>query len=302
MRLRDLLTALLVVIVWGSNFVVMKLGLRGMPPLLFCTLRFGFAAFPLVLFVRPPTAPWGKVVGWGMAQFAVQFGLLLTSLKLGMSAGLASLVMQLQAFFTIALAWFVLHERARVVQLAGGVIALGGMGVVAWNLHEGTSLIGLLLLIAGALSWAVANVWAKRLGQPNAVALAGWASLVAVPPLLLMSLLLEGPAADWHALRAMDAVSWLVIAFQSYPATLFGFGVWAMLMRRYPAAQIAPFTLLVPVSGMLAATLVLHEPLQAWKLGAGAMVLFGLALNQWPALRQRLRAREESVAAGCAAP
>ena len=301
MRIRDLLLALLVVIVWGSNFVVMKLGLRGMPPLMFCTLRFGFAAFPLVLFVRPPKLPWTRVAGWGLAQFAVQFALLLTSLKLGMSAGLASLVMQLQAFFNIALAWVVLHERARIVQLVGGAIALGGMGLVAWNLHEGTSLIGLLLLIAGAMSWAVANVQSRRLGPTNAVALAGWASLVAVPPLLLLSLLLEGRTADWHALRAMDAMSWLVIAFQSYPATLFGFCVWAMLMRRYPAAQIAPFTLLVPVSGMLAATLVLHEPLQSWKLGAGAMVLAGLALNQWPAMRQRLRARRE-LAAGCAAP
>ncbi len=296
MRLRDLLLALLVVIVWGSNFVVMKVGLRGIPPLMFCTLRFGFAAFPLVLLLRPPSAPWRKVAGWGLAQFAVQFGLLLTSLKLGMSAGLASLVMQLQAFFTIALAWLVLHERARPVQLLGGAIALGGMGLVAWNLHQGTSLAGLVLLIAGAMSWAVANVLSKRLGPTHAVALAGWGSLVAVPPLLALSLLLEGPAADWHALRAMDTLSWLVVAFQSYPATLFGFGVWAMLMRRYPAAQIAPFTLLVPVSGMLAATLVLHEPLQSWKLGAAALVLVGLGLNQWPALRQRLRARREAAA------
>ncbi|MDE2503127.1 MAG: EamA family transporter [Burkholderiales bacterium] len=297
MRIRDLLLALLMVVIWGSNFVVMKLGLRGMPPLLFCTMRFAFAAFPLVLFVRPPKAPWMRVAGWGLAQFAVQFGLLLTSLKLGMSAGLASLVMQLQAFFTIALAWGLLGERARFVQLLGGAIALGGMGVVAWNLHQGTSLIGLLMLILGAFSWAVANVMSKRLGSPNAVALAGWASLVAVPPLLLMSLWLEGPAADWQALRAMDAASWAVIGFQAYPATLFGFGAWALLMRRYPAAQIAPFTLLVPVSGMLAATLVLHEPMQGWKVLAGLLVLGGLALNQWPALRQRLRARREAACA-----
>lgn len=289
MRVRDLLLTLLVVIVWGSNFVVMKLGLRDMPPLLFCTLRFGFAAFPAVLLLRRPHLPWRRVAAWGLAQFAVQFGLLLSSLKLGMAAGLASLVMQLQAFFTIGLAWAVLRERARPVQLLGGAIALAGMGVVALNLHQRTSLLGLLLMIAGALSWAVANVLARRLGPANAVALAAWASLYAVPPLLLMSLLFEGAGADLHALRAMDAASWLVVAFQSYPATLFGFGVWAMLMRRYPAAQIAPFTLLVPVTGMLTAALVLHEPLQDWKLLAGAMVLAGLALNQLPALRRRLR-------------
>ena len=290
MRIRDLLMALLVVIVWGSNFVVMKLGVRDIPPLLFCTLRFGFAAFPAVLLLRPPRLPWRRVAAWGLAQFAVQFGLLLTSLKLGMAAGLASLVMQLQAFFTIGLAWAVLRERARPVQLLGGAIALAGMGVVALNLHQRTSIVGLLLMIAGASSWAVANVLARRLGPANAVALAAWGSLYAVPPLLLLSLLTEGVGADLHALQAMDAASWLVVAFQSYPATLFGFGVWAMLMRRYPAAQIAPFTLLVPVTGMLTAALVLHEPLQDWKLLAGALVLGGLALNQLPALRQRLRA------------
>ena len=290
MRVRDLLLTLLVVIVWGSNFVVMKLGVRDIPPLLFCTLRFGFAAFPAVLLLRPPRLPWRRVAAWGLAQFAVQFGLLLTSLKLGMAAGLASLVMQLQAFFTIGLAWAVLRERARPVQLLGGAIALAGMGVVALNLHQRTSIVGLLLMIAGASSWAVANVLARRLGPANAVALAAWGSLYAVPPLLLLSLLTEGVGADLHALQAMDAASWLVVAFQSYPATLFGFGVWAMLMRRYPAAQIAPFTLLVPVTGMLTAALVLHEPLQDWKLLAGALVLGGLALNQLPALRQRLRA------------
>ena len=290
MRVRDLLLTLLVVIVWGSNFVVMKLGVRDIPPLLFCTLRFGFAAFPAVLLLRPPRLPWRRVAAWGLAQFAVQFGLLLTSLKLGMAAGLASLVMQLQAFFTIGLAWAVLRERARPVQLLGGAIALAGMGVVALNLHQRTSIVGLLLMIAGASSWAVANVLARRLGPANAVALAAWGSLYAVPPLLLLSLLTEGVGADLHALQAMDAASWLVVAFQSYPATLFGFGVWAMLMRRYPAAQIAPFTLLVPVTDMLTAALVLHEPLQDWKLLAGALVLGGLALNQLPALRQRLRA------------
>ncbi len=296
MRIVDLLLALLVVVVWGSNFVIMKLGVHSIPPLFFGSLRFAFAAFPMVLWVRPPDLPWRKIATWGLAQFALQFGLLLSSLKLGMPAGLASLVMQLQAFFTIALAWAVLRERARAVQLLGGAIALGGMALVAWNLQARSSLLGLLLVIAAALSWAVANVLAKRLGAVRAVAQAAWGSLFAALPLLVASLLFEGPAADWRALRGMDLASWLIVAFQSYPSTLFGFGVWAMLMRRYPAAQVAPFSLLVPVSGMLCAALVLHEPLQPWKLGAGALVLGGLTLNQLPALRQRWRSARSGLA------
>ncbi len=295
MRIRDLLLALLVVVVWGSNFIVMKLGVHDIPPLFFGSMRFGFAALPLVLWLRPPKLPLRKVAAWGLTQFALQFGLLLSSLKLGMPAGLASLVMQLQVFFTIALAWLVLRERARPVQLLGGAIALAGMALVAWNLQARSTLIGFVMVMAGALAWAAANVLSKRLGTPQALALAAWGSLFAAPPLLLASLLFEGAGADLHALHAMGLGAWLAVAFQSYPATLFGFGVWSMLIRRYPAAQVAPFTLLVPISGMLGAALVLHEPLQSWKLGAGAMVLVGLVLNQLPALRQRWRARGVSV-------
>ena len=281
MRARDIVLALLVVSIWGLNFVVIKIGLRDLPPLLFTSLRFFFAAVPLVFFVRRPEIPLHLLTGWGLAQFALQFSLLFVGMKLGMPAGLSSLVIQLQAFFTIALAWWLLHEHARATQLIGAGIALSGMGIVAWHLDTRSTLVGLLLVMGAGLSWAVANILSKRMGRVQHLALAVWGSLIAVPPLLMASALIEGPRVIWQALHALTLESSLAVLFQYYPNTLLGFGVWSMLMRRYPAAQVAPFSLLVPVAGMLSASIVLNESLQTWKIAAGALVLSGLAVNHF---------------------
>lgn len=297
MSLRDIFTALAVVTIWGGNFVVIKLGLRDLPPILFSALRFVFAALPLVLFIAPPRTSLRLVLIFGMFQFAIQFTLLFTGIKLGLPAGLASLVIQLQAFFTIGLAVLLLGERPRAAQLLGALVALAGMGVVAAHLQARATLIGLALVMLAGLSWAVANIASKQMGKAapsvpiSALSLMVWASLVASGPLLLASWLVEGEAA-WR-LAAHNA-SWQTLAavlFQAYPNTLLGFGIWSMLMRKYPAAIIAPFSLLVPVAGMLSAALVLGEPLYGWSILAGLLVLSGLALNQfgerWWALLRR---------------
>ena len=279
MKPLDILLALIVVVIWGFNFVVIQIGLQGLPPLLFSALRFLFAALPLVFFVKRPPIAWSLLVGYALFQFALQFMLLFSGVKLGIPAGLASLVMQLQAFFTIGLAVLLLGERPLVTQWLGALIAFAGMGLVAIHLQATATVIGFVMLIGGSISWGVANILTKKIGKVNALALVAWGSLLAAPPLFLASLLAEGPAA-WGAVQ----LSWVTVGavlFQSYPNTLLGFGIWSDLMRRYPAATIAPFTLLVPVSGMIGAALVLDEALQWWKLTAGALVLLGLALNQF---------------------
>jgi O-acetylserine/cysteine efflux transporter len=183
---------------------------------------------------------------------------------------------------------------SRFTQVFGAGIALLGMGVVAWHLDPPSTLIGLLLVVGAGGSWAVANVLTKRMKTVNPMSLVVWGSLVAGPPLLAMSVLVEGPRAMWTALLAMNTMSWLTVLFQSYPNTLLGFGIWSMLMRRYPASQVAPFALLVPVAGMVSATLVLHEGMEPWKIVAGLLVLAGLALNQFAA---RLRGWMERMRA-----
>ena len=283
MTLADILTALCVVTIWGVNFVVIKIGLEDLPPVLFTALRFIFAALPLAFFIKRPKTAWPLVVAYGMFQFALQFTLLFSGIKLGLPAGLASLVIQLQAFFTIGLAVLLLGERPQAVQLIGALVALSGMALVAVHLEGQATLIGFVLVVTGGLCWALANITTKKMGQVNALSLVVWGSLVASPPLLLASWLMEGQAAWELAAHNFSLKSLFAVLFQSYPNTLLGFGIWSMLMRRYAAATIAPFSLLVPVAGMSSAALILGEQLEWWKVAAGALVLAGLALNQFGA-------------------
>jgi O-acetylserine/cysteine efflux transporter len=277
----DILTALGVVTIWGVNFVVIKIGLQDLPPILFSALRFLFAALPLVLFVKRPRTSMGLVLAYGLFQFSLQFTLLFSGIKLGLPAGLASLVVQLQAFFTIGLAVLMLGERPKTAQLLGALVALGGMALVAIHLDGKATLIGFVLVVLAGMCWAVANIVTKKMGQVDALSLVVWSSLVATPPLLLASWLVEGGPAWQLALQHFSLKTLAAVLFQSYPNTILGFGIWSMLMRRYPTATVAPFALLVPVAGMVSAALVLGEALQWWKLAAGALVLGGLALNQF---------------------
>jgi O-acetylserine/cysteine efflux transporter len=281
MTLTDILIALGVVTIWGVNFVVIKVGLGDLPPMLFCALRFLFAALPLVFFVKRPQTAIGLVLAYGMFQFALQFTLLFTGIKLGLPAGLASLVIQLQAFFTIGLAVLILGERPKGVQLMGALIAFGGMALVAMHLEGKATLIGFVLVVLGGACWAVANIVTKKMGQVNALSLVVWGSLVATPPLLLASWLVEGGGAWQLAAQHFTGKTLAAVLFQAYPNTILGFGIWSMLLRKYPTATVAPFSLLVPVAGMVSAAIVLGEPLQWWKLVAGALVLGGLAMNQF---------------------
>lgn len=279
MKPSDILIAILVVVIWGFNFVVIKIGLQGLPPILFTALRFTFAALPLVFFIKRPAVPFRLLAGYAMFQFAFQFTLLFSGMKLGLPPGLASLVIQLQAFFTIGLAVLILGERPRVTQLLGALVALSGMALVAMNLEAKSTVIGFLMVVTGGFCWAVANIFTKKIGKVNPLALVVWGSLIASPPLLAASFLIEGPAAWADAATHFGWISAGAVFFQSYPNTIVGFGIWSILMRKYPAATIAPFTLLVPVTGMLSAAMILGEPLQWWKILAGLLVLSGLALN-----------------------
>jgi O-acetylserine/cysteine efflux transporter len=283
MTLADILTALALVTVWGFNFVVIKIGLQDLPPVLFTALRFLFAALPLVFFIKRPATTWRLMIAYGMFQFALQFTLLFSGIKLGLPAGLASLVIQLQAFFTIGLAVLMLGERPKLVQLVGALIAFSGMALVAANLEGKATLIGFVLVVSGGLCWAFANIATKKMGPVNALSLVVWGSLVATPPLFVASWLMEGQAAWQLAADRFTLKTLGTILFQSYPNTILGFGIWSMLMRRYAAATIAPFSLLVPVAGMTSAALILGESLQWWKIAAGVLVLSGLALNQFGA-------------------
>lgn len=285
-----LLLALSVVFVWGTNFVVIRWGLDGgMPPFLFATLRFALSALPWMLFMPRPAVPWRSLAGFGVLLGVGQFGLLYLAIQGHISPGLASLVIQLQVFFTIGLSLLLLKERVRGFQVAGLLMALGGLLLIALNLGAQASWLGLGLVLAAAFFWACANLVAKSAGRVNMLHFVVWSSAFAVPPLLLISLLTEGPTAIGHALQAASAATWATVLWQALGNSLFGYGAWNWLLSRHPAATVTPMALLVPLFGMGASALLLGEAMPGWKLGACALVLGGLALIVlWPRLQARL--------------
>ncbi len=278
MSASHLAAALLMVTIWGFNFIVIRWGLNDVPPMTLTVLRFALAAFPAVLFVRRPRPSWRLVASYGLFAFTLQFGLLFAGMQAGMPTGLASLVIQVQAFFTIGLVAVLTHERAKTIQLIGATVAGAGLVLVALYLPPST-FVGFLLVVAAAASWAIANVIVKRIHSEQPLAVVVWASAAASIMMLPVALVLEGPATMWAAVAAMDALAWLGLAFQAWPTTLLAFGIWAWLLRQHPAALIAPFTLLVPIVAMSLAVWLLGEEITWWKLTAIALVLSGLALN-----------------------
>ena len=290
MPLNHLLLALAVVFVWGTNFVVIRWGLDGLPPFLFATLRFTFSALPWLLFIPRPTAPWRKLAAFGVLLGVGQFGLLFLAMQGNISPGLASLVVQVQVFFTIGLSLLLMGERVRGFQIVGLLLALSGLGVIALNLDAAVvTWLGLALVLSAAFFWAGANLVVKSLGPVNMLHFMVWSSVFAVPPLLAISWFIEGPALMQSAVINATPLVWASVLWQALGNTLFGYGVWNWLLARHPAATVAPLALLVPVFGMGASALSLGESLPEWKLGAAALVLSGLAvIVLWPRLRARL--------------
>ena len=277
------LMALAVVAVWGTNFVVIKIALGALPPLLLAVLRFTFAVLPAVLFIRRPPVALRLLAAYGVLIGAGQFGLLYVAIDGRISPGLASLVVQTQVFFTIGLAIVLAGERVRAYQWLALLLAAGGIGVIALNTGGDTTAVGVVLVIGAALAWAGGNMVARASGRVDMLGYVVWSSVFALPPLLALSLWFEGPARIGQALTRADATVWAAVLWQSAGNTLFGYAAWGWLLARHPAATVAPMALGVPVFGMLASALLLGEDLTTWKLGAAALVLAGLALNLlWP--------------------
>jgi O-acetylserine/cysteine efflux transporter len=291
------LLALAVMAVWGTNFVVIRVALQHLPPLLFASLRFAFAILPAIFFVKRPAAPWRHLAAYGVLIGAGQFGLLFIAMRASISPGLASLVIQTQVFFTIGLAMALNRERVRGYQLSALVLAFGGLGVILAHSGQGATPLGLTLTLAAALCWAGGNIVARASGRVDMVAYVVWSSLFAVPPLIVLSLIFDGPGAVAAGLAHANAATWAAVLWQSFGNSLFGYAAWGWLLARHPAATVTPMALLVPVFGMAASAAWLGEPLPAWKLIAAGLIMSGLALNlTWPVVKARLLGRTGSPA------
>jgi O-acetylserine/cysteine efflux transporter len=284
----DWLSALVVIVVWGLNFVVMKWGLATVSPLLLCALRFMAASLPFLLFVRPPkNLSWGLLAAYGLVQGVGQFGLLFTGMKLGMPAGMASVVLQTQAFITMLMAAALLGEKPQRWQWIGLTVAIAGLVLIGAAHGDGAadmSLAGFVLTVGAAAMWAGSNLLtrvAATQGPYEPVSFIVWTSLFPIVPLLLLSWWIYGAAQMQQQLQGLGWRDAAVVAYLALLSTLLGYGLWTRLLQRYAASTVAPLSLLVPVIGLLSAMLLLGElPTGLQWLGT-AGVLLGMVVNQF---------------------
>jgi O-acetylserine/cysteine efflux transporter len=271
------------VVLWGLNFIAIKLGLGNMPPLLLATMRFIVLCLPAIFFLPRPPVAWRWLIALGLTLNVGQFTFLFWGMKLGMPAGLSSLVHQSQAFFTLLIAVLFIGERLHWNNLMGLIIAAIGMALIAAQQGSSMTAAGFWVTIIGAASWGAGNVIMRRATQGVApfsmLALVVWAGAVAILPLGLLSIIIEGPAAWQTALHSFNWITAASIIYLAYFASLCGYGLWGKLLSRYPAATVSPFALLVPVVGMSSATLLLRESISLWQIIGAVLVMAGLIVH-----------------------
>ena len=275
---RHTLLALLVVVIWGLNFLVIDFGLEGVPPLVFLALRFVLVAIPAIFFIKPPGIGWKNVVLIGSFLSLGQFTLLYLSLSLGMPPGLASLLLQTQVVLSVIVSAILLRERPTRQQLIGILVGMAGLAVVVIGHSYAAPWLPVVILLLAALSWAIGNVLSRRARVASGLSLVVWSGLIVPIPSLALALVVDSPPVVWDALSNL---SWVAIASTLYTAvlaSLVGYGIWNTLLSKYPTSAVVPFSLLIPVVGIIAAWLVVDERPGATELIGGAIMLAGLAI------------------------
>jgi len=280
MKVPHILLAILIAAIWGFNFIAVKVGLNEMPPFLYACARF-VVGLPLLFLVRKPPISWGIIVGIGLTLGVAKFGFMFWGIHVGISAGLASLVLQSQAFFTTVLSVLLLGDKIRIHQLLGIAIAFCGIGIIGINLHEGSSLIGFVFILAAAISWAFSNILFKRAGNVNMFSLVVWTGLVPPLPLYLLSFSVEGYQTLPSMLIHMSAIGWACLLFTACASTWLGSTLWGILLRTYTPSQVAPYSLLIPIFGISFSHTLLSEQFTPIIYAACGLVFLGLIVNQW---------------------
>lgn len=300
MTTRDRFLAILVAVCWGLNFPVTALALRHFPPLLMVALRFALIAVPAVLFVPRPQVPARWLIGTGVGIGVLQFAFLYLGMAAGMPSGLASLVLQASAPFTVVLAGVFLREKLTRRQLIGFVIAVAGLTVIAIHRAQVAALLPLVLTLSAALGWAIGNVCSRQAKASNPLHLTLWMSTVPVLPMIALSVLVEGPGRVGSSLSTMFTVaalpSLLGVLYIVIVATVIGYGIWNTLLSRYPSSTVAPFSMLVPVVGVLSSWLIFSEVIDPVELVAGVAVVGGVLFGSYAARRTRATAPDLELA------
>jgi O-acetylserine/cysteine efflux transporter len=287
---KDLVLALVVVIAWGTNFTVIKLGLEGIPSTLLVAVRYAFVMFPAIFFVKKPNISFKYILAYGFTVGVGQFACLFYAIEIGMPAGLASIILQLQAFITPLFSFIFFKERLGKKQLAGFAVASIGLIVIALASTAGgissIPLSAFILLIAAPIFWSASNIVSRYAANElvkngedlDTLGLVVWSSIVPPIPMIGISLLIYSPHELINSFSSLNYISIFSVLYLSFVSTLFGYGVWNSLISRYPLSKISPLSLLVPIFGLLVSGIVLSEKLSALQWIGVSVILVGLAI------------------------
>lgn len=288
MKRNDFILALLVVIVWGANFTVIRLGLNGVPSMLLVAFRYILVAFPAVFFIKKPSIEWKYIIAYGFTVGVGQFTCMFYAMEIGMPAGLASIIAQLQAFITPFLAAIIFKEVIKPKQFIGFAIAAIGLIIIGVaSVSDGVSSIplkALLLIICAPIFWSISNIVIRlasdklisRGDKLNMLSMIVWSSLVPPIPMIGLALLIDKPSTLINSVMNLNSTSIFAALYLGYVATLFGYGIWNILLTKYPLSKISPLSLLVPITGLLTARIVLSEQLSQSQWIGVSIILLGL--------------------------
>ncbi|MFF8392672.1 EamA family transporter [Streptomyces sp. NPDC016172] len=279
MKKQHILLAVAVTAIWGLNFSVIKIGLNSVDPLILAGIRFALCALPAVFFLKRPQVPWRYTIGYGLVFGVGLWGVVNLGIKAGVSSGIASLVLQFSAFLTILLGAVVFRESLSRFQYLGIAVAMVGLFSITFVTDGTVTLVGVALVLFGAVSWSVANVILKKAAPKEMLAFLVWSSLFSPIPLFLLDLVVNGTKGYVELQHQIGWPAVLSILFQAYPNTVLGYAVWNWLLREYPVSTVAPLSLLVPIFGVLGSVLIFNEPLSPLKLVAGALIIIGLIIG-----------------------
>ncbi len=287
MRWQHAALGVLITAIWGFNFVVLKVALVGVPPILLTATRFIFSCLPVLFLPRPKGMRWRDLLIVGFSSFLGQYIFLFVAMAKGMPAGLSSVTLQLQVFVTILFSVVFLGERPKLQQYLGAALALVGLGTIAFTVGAGSTIpvIAMVFIVLSACTWAFGNFTVRKAGPDAGFGtLAGvcWMSLVPPLPALAISFAFEGPDRILAALIHIQPITVAAIAYTVVLSTWAGFAVWGYLLSTYPAGKAAPFALLVPVFGGLSSYLVLGETPSPMRLVGSLMIFAGLGIILLP--------------------
>lgn len=291
MKKKDILLSVLLVILWGVNFTVIKLGLDGVPSMLLVTLRFILTTFPAIFFIKKPDTELKYIILYGLTVGVGQFACLFYAMQIGVPAGIASIVLQIQAFISPVLAMIFLKEKLKSKQVLGFIVAAAGLVLIA-TASAGDNInkippIAFVLMLAAPAFWAVSNIVARIASDKaaakgeklNMVSLVVWSGLVPPIPMLGLSLMLDTPETLFNVLTNLSGVSIFAIVYLAFAATLTSYGIWSMLVATYPMSTVAPIPLLVPIIALLSARIVLNEQLSPMQWTGFIVILAGLVIS-----------------------